>query len=117
PGISGKDLPGAVGYQVDSLHPYSEQDVLSSWSRLEDNSTVLVAIVRAEIIQRYATLFAEAGIKIAGFTCSAAVIYSALRLFGGKPPAEVLAYETVGNTAEIYGESPSKSLFSASFEL
>ncbi|HSP67093.1 MAG TPA: PilN domain-containing protein [Bryobacteraceae bacterium] len=117
PGISGKDLAGAVRFQMDSLHPYSEEDVLSSWTRLQDSSTVLVAIVRAEIIQRYATLFAEAGMKIAGFTCSAAVTYSALRMFGGKPPAEVLAYETVGNTVEIYGESPSKPLFSAAFEL
>jgi len=117
PGISGKDLAGAVRFQMDSLHPYSEEDVLSSWTRLQDSSTVLVAIVRAEVIQRYATLFAEAGMKIAGFTCSAAVTYSALRLFGGKPPAEVLAYETVGNTVEIYGESPSKPLFSAAFEL
>jgi hypothetical protein len=117
PGISGKDLAGAVRFQMDSLHPYSEEDVLSSWTRLQDSSTVLVAIVRAEVIQRYATLFAEAGMKIAGFTCSAAVTYSALRLFGGKPPAEVLAYEAVGNTVEIYGESPSKPLFSAAFEL
>ena len=117
PGISGKDLAGAVRFQMDSLHPYSEEDVLSSWTRLQDSSTVLVAIVRAEVVQRYATLFAEAGMKIAGFTCSAAVTYSALRLFGGKPPAEVLAYETVGNTVEIYGESPSKPLFSAAFEL
>ena len=117
PGISGKDLAGAVRFQMDSLHPYSEEDVLSSWTRLQDSSTVLVAIVRAEVIQRYATLFAEAGMKIAGFTCSAAVTYSALRLFGGKPSAEVLAYETVGNTVEIYGESPSKPLFSAAFEL
>jgi len=117
PGISGKDLAGAVRFQMDSLHPYSEEDVLSSWTRLQDSSTVLVAIVRAEVIQRYATLFAEAGMKIAGFTCSAAVTYSALRLFGGKPSGEVLAYETVGNTVEIYGESPSKPLFSAAFEL
>jgi hypothetical protein len=117
PGISGKDLAGAVRFQMDSLHPYNEEDVLSSWTRLQDSSTVLVAIVRAEVIQRYATLFAEAGMKIAGFTCSAAVTYSALRLFGGKPPAEVLACETVGNSVEIYGESPSKPLFSAAFEL
>jgi hypothetical protein len=117
PGISVKDLAGAVRFQMDSLHPYSEEDVLSSWTRLQDSSTVLVAIVRAEVIQRYATLFAEAGMKIAGFTCSAAVTYSALRLFGGKPPAEVLAYETVGSTVEVYGESPSKPLFSAAFEL
>jgi hypothetical protein len=117
PGVSGKDLAGAIRFQLDGLHPYSEDDVLSSWTRLEHSSTVLVAIVRAEIIQRYATLFAEAGIKIAGFTCSAAVIYSALRLFGKTPPAEILAYEAGESGVEIYGESPSKPVFSAAFNL
>ncbi|HEY2844055.1 MAG TPA: PilN domain-containing protein [Bryobacteraceae bacterium] len=117
PGISGADLAGAVRFQLDGLHPYSEEDVLSSWTRVEDSSSVLVAIVRAEVIQHYATLFAEAGLKIAGFTCSAAVSYSALRFFGGKPPAEILAYETAGAGVEIYGESPSKPFFSAAFQL
>jgi len=116
PGVSGKDLEGAVRFQLDSLHPYSEEDVVSSWTRLENSSTVLVAIARAETIQRYATLFAEAGIKVAGFTCSAAVTYSALRLFGNKPPAEILAYEAIENGVEIYGESPTKPIFSAAFQ-
>jgi Tfp pilus assembly protein PilN len=78
---------------------------------------VLVAIVRADVVQRYATLFAEAGIKIAGFTCSAAVTYSALRLFGATPPAEILAYEAGEGDVEIYGESPSKPVFSAAFHM
>jgi Tfp pilus assembly protein PilN len=115
PGVSGKDLAGAVRFQLDGLHPYGEEDVLSSWTRLEHSSTVLVAIARAETIERYATLFAEAGIKIAGFTCSAAAIYSALRLFGHTPPAEILAYEAGESGVEIYGESPSKPVFSAAF--
>ena len=102
---------------MDGLHPYSEEDVVSSWTRLEHSSTVLVAIVRADTIQRYATLFAEAGIKIAGFTCSAAVIYSALRLFGDTPPAEILAYEAGESGVEIYGESPAKPVFSAAFNI
>jgi Tfp pilus assembly protein PilN len=117
PGVSGNDLAGAVRFQLDGLHPYSEEDVVSSWTRLEHSSTVLVAIVRAETIQRYATLFAEAGIKIAGFTCSAAVIYSSLRLFGNTPPAELLAYEESESGVEIYGESPAKPVFSASFNV
>jgi hypothetical protein len=45
------------------------------------------------------------------------VTYSALRLFGGRPPAEVLAADTTAETVEIYGESPSKAVFSASFQL
>ena len=117
PGVSGSDLAGAVQFQLDGLHPYSEDDVVSSWTRLEHSSTVLVAIARADTIQRYATLFAEAGIKIAGFTSSAAVIYSALRLFGATPPAEVLAYEAGESGVEIYGESPAKPVFSAAFHI
>ncbi|HYV64429.1 MAG TPA: PilN domain-containing protein [Bryobacteraceae bacterium] len=117
PGVSGKDLAGAVRFQLDGLHPYNEEDVVSSWTRLEHSSTVLVAISRADTVQRYATLFAEAGIKIAGFTCSAAVIYSALRLFGHTPPAEMLAYEAGEGDVEIYGESPAKPVFSAAFNV
>ncbi len=117
PGVSGQDLAGAVRFQLDGLHPYNEEDVLSSWARLEHSSTVLVAITRVETIRRYATLFGEAGIKIAGFTCSAAVIYSALRLFGKTPPAEILAYEAGESGVEIYGESPAKPVFSAAFNV
>jgi type IV pilus assembly PilN-like protein len=117
PGVSGSDLAAAVRFQLDGLHPYNEEDVLSSWTRLEHSSTVLVAIVRSDVVQRYATLFAEAGIKIAGFSCSAAVIYSALRLFGKTPPAEILAYEAGESGVEIYGESPSKPVFSAAFNV
>ena len=117
PGVSGADLDGAIQFQLDGLHPYNEDDVVSSWTRLENPDAVLVAIVRGEVVQRYATLFAEAGIKIAGFTCSAAVTYSALRLFGRTPPAELLAYEAGESGVEIYGESPSKPVYSATFNL
>jgi type IV pilus assembly PilN-like protein len=117
PGVSGSDLAGAVRFQLDSLHPYSEEDVVSSWTRLDDSSTVMVAIARADVVQHYATLFAEAGIKIAGFTCSAAATYSALRLFGNRPSAGILAYQSSEDGVELYGESPSKPIFSAAFSM
>src|SRR2546428_5471698 len=31
PGVSGKDLTAAIGYQVETLHPYGEQDVAFGW--------------------------------------------------------------------------------------
>jgi hypothetical protein len=117
PGVSGSDLAGAIQFQLDGLHPYNEEDVVSSWTRLEHSSTVLVAIARADVVQRYATLFAEAGVKVAGFTCSAAATYSALRLFGGTPPTEVLAYDAGESGVEMYGESPAKPIFSAVFPI
>jgi hypothetical protein len=102
---------------MDGLHPYPEDDVVFSWARLPETSTVLVAIARRAAIDRYATLFAEAGVRIAGFTCSAAAIYSALRIFGNTPPAELLAFQPTDDLVEFYGESPARPLFSASFEI
>jgi Tfp pilus assembly protein PilN len=115
PGVSDKDLAAAIGFQIDGLHPYPEDEVVASWSRLGNTGAVAVAIVRRAVVERYATLFAEAGIKIACFTCSATAIYSALRLFNATLPSEILAIEHTGTEVELYGESPTRALFSASF--
>ena len=116
PGVSDSDLASAVQFQMDGLHPYPEDDVLSSWARLPGTSTVLVAIARRASVERYAAWFDEAGIKIASFTTSAAAIYSALRLFEAAPPAEFLADHKVdGGHIEFYGESPAHAVFSTSF--
>lgn len=118
PGVSDKDLDAAVQFQLDSLHPYDEADVIASWARLEGSGSVAVAIARREQIEGYATLFAEAGVKLAGFTCSGAAMHSALRLFGKAPAGPVFAaaaMETGG--LEIYGESAARPLLSAAFDL
>ena len=114
-GVSDKDLAAAVGFQLDGLHPYPEDEIVASWSRLGGTSAVAVAIVRRAVLERYASLFAEAGIKLACFTCSATAIYSALRLFNAALPSEILAIERSGDEVELYGESPTRALFSASF--
>jgi Tfp pilus assembly protein PilN len=116
PGVSDKDLGSAIQFQMEGLHPYPEDDVVSSWARLPGTATVLVAIARRAAVDRYTSMFAEAGIKIGGFTCSAAAIYSALRLFG-TPPPEILACESRDPQMEFYGESPAHPLFSASFDV
>ena len=118
PGVSDKDMEAAVGFQLDGLHPYAEEDVISSWSRLPDSSTVLVAIARRDAVERYATFFAEAGLKIGAFTCSAAAIHSALRLFGAAPPLPLLAVAepAIGESdigVEVYGESAARPLYSS----
>ena len=116
PGVSDKDLASAIQFQIEGLHPYAEDDVVSSWARLPATSNVLVAIARRAAVDRYVTSFAEAGVKIGGFTCSAAAIYSALRLFGAAPPAEILAFEPMDDRVEFYGESSAHGVFSASFD-
>ena len=118
PGVSDKDLDSAVGFQLDGLHPYPEDDVTASWSRLGNSGTVVVAITRRAVVDRYATLFSEAGIKVASFTCSAAAIYSALRIFNAPPPLPILTIQgdVNGSTIDLYGESATRQFFSASFD-
>jgi Tfp pilus assembly protein PilN len=116
PGVSDKDLPAAVQFQLEGLHPYNEDDAVASWARIEGTNGVLVAIARKQVVERYATLFAEAGIKVAAFTCSAAAVHSALRLFSPPAAAERLAWTESGGQIEIYGESPARAILSATFD-
>jgi len=116
PGVSRRDLPAAIGYQMESLHPYSEEDAVFAWAPTETDGNVLIAITRREIVYRYAALFAEAGIRVSAITFSAAVIYSSLRLLGTAPPAGFLALHQAGDSLEIYGESPARPVFSALFD-
>jgi hypothetical protein len=118
PGVSDKDLPSAIEFQMDGLHPYREEDVASSWARIPGTSSVLIAIARRAVIERFITLFGEAGIQVGAFTCSAAVIHAALRMFRTEPPLSgLLAYETTESGVEVYGESVSRPVFSATFEV
>lgn len=117
PGVSDKDLDSAVAFQLDSLHPYEDGQVLASWARLPGSGAVVVAIARREVVERYITLFAEAGVPLAGFTCSGPAIYSALRLFGASPAASLLASGPASGGVEVYGESAVRPLLSAIFEL
>ena len=116
PGVADKDLSSAVEFQLEGLHPYPEQDAVSSWARIPGTSSVLVAIARRSVVERFTNLFSEAGIQAGSFTCSAAAIHSARHLFRPQA-APVIAYQDAGSGVEIYGESPSHPVFSALFSV
>jgi len=116
PGISHGDLASAVGYQIDSLHPYGEDEARYSWARIRSTSAIVVAVARGSVIDRYASRFEEAGIKISSFTFSAAVLYSALRLFGAAPRGGFLSIAASDGAMELYGESEARPLFTAILE-
>jgi Tfp pilus assembly PilM family ATPase len=102
PGVTDKDLPAAIEFQLDGLHPYREEDVAASWARIPGTSSVLIAITRRAVIERFVTLFGEAGIQVGSFTCSAAAIHSALRMFREAPPSSgLLAYEPAESGVEM----------------
>ena len=118
PGVLDRDLPAAIEFQLDGLHPYREEDVAASWARISGTSSVLIAITRRAVIERFVTLFGEAGIQVGAFTCSAAAIHSALRMFREAPSSSgLLAYEPAESGVEIYGESASRPVFSATFDV
>jgi Tfp pilus assembly protein PilN len=117
PGVAGKDIEGAIRFQIDSLHPYGEEDVVWGYSRVAYGS-VLIGIVRREAIDRYRTLFNEAGILVSSFTFSAAAVHAAIRLNGHDNGAGFIALgRTAAGDVEVYGESQSRPVFSAEFQV
>ncbi|HWB99264.1 MAG TPA: hypothetical protein VG672_21290, partial [Bryobacteraceae bacterium] len=117
PGVAAKDIEAALSFQLDSLHPYGEDEVLWGWRKL-GNGQVLIGLMRREALERYVEMFAEAGIPLAAFTFSASAAHAAARMIEG-PPAEgfVAVIRSSGGPLEIYGEGPGRPLFSAEFEL
>lgn len=119
-GVAAKDREGAIRFQLDTLHPYGDADVCWGWSPAGD--AALVGIARRETVERYIQLFVEAGIPVGSFTFSAAALHSAVRLNGAarKHQADggflAMGFTPLG-AIEVYGESPSRPVFSAEFEL
>jgi Tfp pilus assembly protein PilN len=117
PGVSGPDLGAAIALQLDTLHPYGEDDVQYGWTPLGKGS-VLLGILRRTTLEQYASLFDEAGIPVACFTFSAGAIHSAMRLLGQPSLTGFVAVNQSGEgPVEIYGESLDRPLFSAEFDL
>ena len=118
PGVAARDIEGAIRFQLDTLHPYGEDEVVWGWSPL-GNGGVLVGIVPRTTIQRYVALFNEAGVAARSFTFSAAAVHAAIRLHGnGLAGAGFVALSrSAAGAVEVYGESPSRPLFSAEFDL
>lgn len=114
PGVKDEDLGPAIALQIDSLHPYGEDEAVSAFARIGKTTSVLVGITRREVLDQYANLFAEAGIKVASFTFSAAAIHSAFRVHSAPPAAFVAVHQGAGEF-EVYGESESRPIFSAGF--
>jgi Tfp pilus assembly protein PilN len=116
PGVPGNEMQPAILYQLDSLHPYGDEEIAWGWSPA-GKSMALIGIMRRESLRRYIELFGEAGIAIGSFTFSAAAIYTAIRT-GPEPSRD--GFVALGHTAtgtEVYGESPARPVFSAEFEL
>ncbi|MCX7602639.1 MAG: hypothetical protein N2036_01045 [Bryobacteraceae bacterium] len=120
PGVSDEDAPAAIAFQMDSLHPFGNEEVVHDFQRAGRTASFVAAIAERRVVDSYAALFAEAGIRLAGLTFSGSAVFVSLRLYGAPPGEGLLAVRTVEAEpeplTEIYGESPSYPLFSAVFD-
>ena len=117
PGVAPKDLDSAIRFQLDSLHPFGDDEVCSGWSVLSYGA-VLVGIARQSTVNRYAQLFSEAGVAVSSFTFSAAAVHAAIRLNGHSEGEGFVALSrTPAGAVEVYGESASRPVFCAEFDL
>jgi hypothetical protein len=117
PGVVVKEMENAIRFQVDTLHPYGDDEVTWGWSVVAPGSA-LVGIVRQETVDRYVQLFAEAGVAVCSFTFSAAAVHAAIRLNGHAASDGFVALSrSASGAVEVYGESPSRPVFSAEFDL
>jgi hypothetical protein len=112
PPLSPAEIEAAVGFQIDSLHPFADDPVVHAWARLNKAGAVLVAIAREETVRLWADRIVEAGISLTSMTVGAACIYSAFRLWGLPPATQFVAAEESASEVEYYGESPSRALLS-----
>lgn len=121
PGVSDEDAPAAIRFQLDSLHPFQDEDVVSDFQRAGRSDTFIVALAPRRRVDYYTALFAEAGIKLAGLTFSGGAVFPSSRLFSPSGASGRLAVTGLlagqESPVEIYGESEAHPLFSAAFDL
>jgi hypothetical protein len=116
PGVSDKDLPAAIRFEIDSLNPYSEEEAAYDGARIGKTSSILIGITRLSSLERYTALLSQAGVKVASFTFSGPAIYSTLRLYSDPRAGGLVALGQDEDEVEVYGESPTRPLFSARLE-
>jgi Tfp pilus assembly protein PilN len=77
-----------------------------------------VGVARQSTVNRYVQLFSEAGIAVSSFTFSAAAVHAAIRLNGHNGGDGFIALSRAPSGAvEVYGESASRPVFCAEFDL
>jgi hypothetical protein len=113
PGVSDKDLESAIRFEIDSLNPFSEEEAAYDGARIGKTASILIGITRRSSLERYTAMLSQAGVKVASFTFSGPAIYSALRLYSDSPADGLVTLGQDGDEVEVYGESPTRPLFSA----
>jgi Tfp pilus assembly protein PilN len=116
PGVASRDLAAAIAYQLDSLHPYGDQEIASGWTRTAENA-VIVGVIRRETLNRYTEMFAEAGIAVCSFTFTATALHAAIRAGLKSTGPAFLVFSPAAYGLEVYGENEARPVFSAALDM
>jgi S-formylglutathione hydrolase FrmB len=122
PGVGDDDAAQALTYQLDTMHPWGDDDVVWAWQRVGTSSSFSVAIAQRTLVEQYEALFAEAGVRIAGLTAPGSTLYFAARLGADPPRADFIAVRGLRAGAsesgvEIYAESAARPLYDAQLSM
>ena len=101
-------MEGAIRFQLDSLHPYGDEEICWGWSPLAYGACWW-GWCGGRRSDRYVQLFTEAGIAVSSFTFSAAAVHSAIRLNGAAAAAHAggfvaLSRSVAGARGGIWGK-------------
>jgi Tfp pilus assembly protein PilN len=123
PPVSRKELAAAVGYQLDALHPFGEDEVYHAFAPLREPGEgkgqlpVAVTIAEKSRVDGYVNLFESAGIAVAAFTVADAALAAALRVRWDSPPRPFVFAQFRSGSIEVYGEAEERPLWTAQFDL
>jgi Tfp pilus assembly protein PilN len=123
PPVSRKELAAAVRYQLDTLHPFGEDEVYHAYAPLREHGEgkgplpVAVAIAERSRVDGYINLFEAAGIAVASFTVADAALSAALRVRWESPPRPFVFTLFRNGSIEVYGEAEERPLWTAQFDL
>jgi hypothetical protein len=113
PGVSSREIEGALALRLRTLHPFADDDVAWCWAPVRGGA--LVGLTRLATLSRYEALFAEAGIPVASFSFSATILHSALRIYGEPAIPVFTIARGADDSSEIYGENAAGTIFSGEF--
>ncbi len=123
PAMSRKETDAAVALQLETLHPFGDEDICHAYTVLDggqsaaDRVSLMVVIAESSVVDGYADRFAAAGIAAASFSVAAAALHTALRVRWDTPPAPLVIGDFRADRLELYGEAPGREAWTSEFDL
>lgn len=123
PAMSRKETAAAVALQLETLHPFGDEDIYHAYALLpgvrpaDNRISLMVVIAESSVIDGYADRFAAAGMAVASFSVAAAALRTALRVRWDEPPSPLVIGDFRADCLELYGEAEGREAWTSEFDL